>query len=61
MEDYYKDYDDYCDCVKNASFLTYDEAECASHEADDRAAYEADSEYAHEKVLDRYSEDENWR
>lgn len=61
MENFFKDYDDYCLCVNNARFLTYDEAECASHATDDLAAYEADSDYAHEKVLDKYSEDEDWR
>jgi len=61
MQDFFEDYDEYCICVNTACFLTYDEAELASHEADDRAAYEIDCEYAHEKVLDRYSEDEDWR
>ncbi len=59
MQDFYEDYDDYCLCVNNARFLTYNEAKDASHEEEDRAAYEIDSDYAHEKVLDRYSED--WR
>ena len=61
MENFFEDYDEYCLCVNNARFLTYDEAEAASHEEEDRIAYEIDSEYAHEKVLDRYSEDEDWR
>ena len=53
MQDFFEDYDEYCVCVNNARLLTEDEAELASHEEDDRAAWEADSDYAYEKRQDR--------
>ena len=53
MQEFFEEYDDYCLCVNNARFFkTYDEAECPS-QADDRAAYEIDSDYAYEKRMDR--------
>ena len=54
MKNYFEDYDTYCFCVNNNSFLT---AEDMAHMEDSAICYEIDSDYAYEKRMDRLADE----